>query len=187
MITYIRHAEYLGTQLGSSTGSIYQELTSTGRDLCVQYRTLLCSQGHFSVYSSTAGRALETSVLLFPRYQINLAPSLLETDGGSLSLIPESYVLNKFGIPNTIHRQYPGGESNVDMHNRVMHFHNHLLSSCAVDSLIFVVCHSGPISCIANSYGLSLTSIPFLAGVSINHNGGEYACRSYDSLTDILV
>ena len=72
---------------------------------------------------------METAALLFPGSQIQLVDSILETDGGPLSLVPEFYVSNLFGIENTPLRQYPGAESNIAMFNRVLSYHSKLLSS----------------------------------------------------------
>ena len=179
MIFYIRHAEYIGSILGSSTGSIYQELTVRGRQSCLANRSSLPSSVSQTVISSTAGRAMETAALLFPGSQIQLVDFILETDGGPLSLVPEFYVSNSFGIENTPLRQYPGAESNIAMFNRVLSYHSKLLSSFSQDSHIFVVCHSGPISSIAKSHGLNLRSIPFLGGISVNKNNGRFFCEPF--------
>ena len=88
MIFYIRHAEYIGSFLGSSTGSIYQELTVRGRQPCLANRSSLPCSVSQTVISSTAGRAMETAALV-SGFQIQLVDSILETDGGPLSLVPE--------------------------------------------------------------------------------------------------
>ena len=180
MIFYIRHGEYIGSILGSATGSIYQELTVDGRQSCLTNRSSLPRSVSQTVISSTAGRAMETAALLFPGSQIQLEDSILETDGGALSLVPEFYVSNLFGIENTPLRQYPGAESNISMSKRVLSFHCNLLSSFTQDSHIFVVCHSGPISSIAKSYGLNLRSIPFLGGISVNKTNGCFSCEPFN-------
>ena len=55
MIFYIRHAEYIGSFLGSSTGSIYQELTVRGRQSCLANRSSLPSSCFSNCNLPTAG------------------------------------------------------------------------------------------------------------------------------------
>ena len=119
MIFYIRHTQYIGSILGSSTGSIYQDANSTRKTIMSCQWSSLPSSVSQTVISSTAGRAMETAALLFPGSQIQLVDSILETDGGPLSLVPEFYVCNLFGIENTPLRQYPGAESNIAMSNSI--------------------------------------------------------------------
>ena len=117
MLYLIRHAESICNLLRSSTGSLFDELSFNGRQDCLELRNkakLLKEKLDLKIVSSSAGRALETAVLLFGS-DIKIDSDWLETNGGYLQDIHEKYVEFYFKLENNIHRKYPNGESNYRM------------------------------------------------------------------------
>ena len=169
MLYLIRHAESICNLLRSSTGSLFDELSFNGRQDCLELRNkakLLKEKLNLKIVSSSAGRALETAVLLFGS-DIKIDSDWLETNGGYLQDIHEKYVEFYFKLENNIHRKYPNGESNYFMQERVIQSFKKYLDLIKKNN-IAIVTHAGPILAIANYMDCTISNIENLDGIVIS-------------------
>ncbi len=169
MLYLIRHAESICNLLQSSTGSVFDELSFDGRQDCLKLRNkakLLKEKLNLKIVSSSAGRALETAVLLFGS-EIKIDCDWLETKGGYLQDIHEKYVEEYFKLENNINRKYPNGESNTFMQERVIKSFKSY-SDLIKKNNIAIVTHLGPILAIANYLNYSISNIQNLDGIIIS-------------------
>ena len=183
MLYLIRHAESICNLLQSSTGSVFDELSFDGRQDCLDLRDkakLLKEKLNMRIVSSSAGRALETAVLLFGS-DIKIDSDWLETNGGFLQDINEKYVESYFKIENNIHRKYPNGESNYFMKERVIKSFKKYLDLIK-NYNIAIITHSGPILAIANYLNYKISNIENLNGIIINIDDKKNKIISHQKL-----
>lgn len=183
MLYLIRHAESICNLLQSSTGSVFDELSFNGRQDCLNLRDkakLLKEKLNMKIVSSSAGRALETAVLLFGS-DIKIDCNWLETNGGYLQDIDEKYVEFFFKLKNNIHRKYPNGESNYYMQERVINSFQKYIELIKHNN-IAIVTHSGPILAIANYLNYTISNIDNLDGIVISIDDNESKIITHQKL-----
>lgn len=149
MILYlVRHGYSFANQKRLVTGTPDDELNDLGRRQAVRLAGWLKKWGmepeRFIV--SHWRRAIETAAILFPEAPWEVDARLGETDAGYVADIPVSKFMGEYpsfyGDPGNI---YPGGESHIDLNNRVLEWVNEQLANPCRS--ILIVSHSGPISC----------------------------------------
>ena len=183
MIYLIRHAESICNILQSSTGSLFDELTFEGRQECLKlrdYSKLLKQKLNLQIVCSSAGRALETAVLLFGS-DIKIDFDWLETNGGYLQNIQEKYVDFYFKLENNIERKYPNGESNYFMQQRVIKSFKKY-SDLIKNNNIAIVTHLGPMLAIADYLDYDISKIENLDGIVIDIIEKKYKITTHKKL-----
>ena len=183
MIYLIRHAESICNILQSSTGSLFDELTFEGRQECLKlrdYSKLLKQKLNLKIVCSSAGRALETAVLLFGS-DIKIDLNWLETNGGYLQDINEKYIDFYFKLKNNIEREYPYGESNSFMQERVIKSFKEY-SDLIKNNNVAIVTHLGPILAVANYLDYNTSNIENLDGIVIDIEEENYKITTHKKL-----
>ena len=184
MIYLIRHAESICNILQSSTGSLFDELSFEGRKECMQlsdYSKILKQKLNLKIVCSSSGRALETAVLLFGS-DIKIDFDWLETNGGYLQNINENYVKNYFKLENNLERNYPNGESNSFMQERVIKSFKKY-SELIKNNNIAIITHLGPILAVANHLDYNISNIQNLDGIVIDISEKKYKIATHKKLT----
>tara|TARA_Y100001978_G_scaffold202159_1_gene222401 strand:+ start:3184 stop:3744 length:561 start_codon:yes stop_codon:yes gene_type:complete len=183
LLYLIRHAESICNLLQSSTGSVFDELSFDGRQDCLKLRNkakFLKEKLNLQIVSSSAGRALETAVLLFGS-EIKIDCDWLETNGGYLQDIHEKYVVEYFKLENDIHRKYPNGESNAFMQERVIKSFKKY-SDLIKENNIAIVTHLGPILAIASYLNHTISNIENLDGIIISIDAKKNKITNHQQL-----
>ena len=183
MIYLIRHAESICNLLQSSTGSLLDELSFEGRQECLKLRKNtkeLKQKLNLKIVCSTAARSLETGVLLFGS-DITIDSDWLETDGGYLQDIPEKYVDNFFKLGNNKNRNYPNGESNLFMQERVLKSLKKYLNSINTNNIV-IVTHLGPILTASKYFDYGVKNIKNLDGIVISNENKKYKITTHKKL-----
>ena len=183
MLYLIRHAESTCNLLKSSTGSLLDELSFDGRKECLQLRDIakqLKQNLNLKIVSSTAARAVETSVLLFGR-DIKIDCDWLETNGGYLQDIPEKYVEKIFKLKNNNDRKYPYGESNSFMQARVVSSLKNYLDLIKNEN-IAIITHLGPILAVAKYLDYKIVKVKNLDGIVINYVDKQFKLTTHKKL-----
>tara|TARA_B100001093_G_scaffold104036_1_gene96247 strand:+ start:3449 stop:4027 length:579 start_codon:yes stop_codon:yes gene_type:complete len=183
LLYLIRHAESICNLLQSSTGSVFDELSYDGRQECLKLRNnakKLREDYGMKIVCSSAGRSLETGVLLFGN-NIKIDCDWLETNGGYLRDIPEKYVDNFFKLKNNKDRKYPYGESNYFMKERVIKSFKKYLKIIRNQN-IAIVTHLGPILAIAAYLDYNTPKIKNLDGIIISNDDEKYKIITHRKL-----
>ena len=183
MLYLIRHSESICNLLTSSTGSVFDELSFDGRKECLELRNFskdLKQKLNLKIFSSSAARSLETSVLLFGK-DIKIDQNWLETNGGYLQDIPEKYVNNFFKLKNNIGRKYPNGESNHFMQERVIRALKKYLELIKKQN-IAIVTHLGPILAVAEYMNYNISRVNNLDGLVISYDDKKYKLTTHNKL-----
>jgi len=185
LLYLIRHAQSISNKLNSSTGSIFDELSFEGREECLSLRIIsqeLKEKFNLKIVSSSAGRALETAVLLFGG-DITIDHDWMETDGGYLQNIPEEYVEKFFNLKNDITRKYPNGESNLIMEKRVLKSFKRYLELIHSEN-IAIVTHLGPILAVSKHLNFKVNNIKNLDGIVIKNENEKIDISFHNKLTN---
>lgn len=159
------------------------ELSFKGRQECIGLKNIakeLKEKLSLKVVSSSAGRSLETSVLLFGG-AIEIDCDWLETNGGYLQNIPEKYVADFFKLKNNKDRKYPHGESNSFMQKRVIDSLKTYLDLTKTKN-IAIVTHLGPILAAANYLNYEVSNISNLDGIVISNDNKKYEIKTHKKL-----
>lgn len=150
MIFYlIRHARSVANEAGLVTGTPLDLLTPEGAAQSIRMsqwleKAALVAQRHVT---SQWGRARQTVSSLMPDTHWQIDPRVGETDAGEVA----DWTLSRFvtdapDFYSAPTNRYPGGESHLDLNNRVLSwFNDQLQNPCEA---LMLVSHSGPISCI---------------------------------------
>lgn len=146
----VRHGLSIANTQGLVTGDIHDLLSTEGMDdlqkLVTWYKELTLPIE--VAYTSQWRRAQQTASELFATQEFNIDARLGEacagivanwTLGDFLQLWPDFY--------NSPHNCYPGGESHIQLNNRVMDWLEWIYANHTGQNVL-VVCHSGPIACL---------------------------------------
>ena len=165
MIIYlIRHALSNANLKNLVTGNTEDNLSNKGVSQAVDLKNWIYTKKikPEKLYVSHWKRAKQTAQILFPDLIWNEDIRLGETNAGLVS----EYTLKNFistwpDFYSSNSNSYPGGESHMDLNNRVLSFWNEI-KMIKVKS-IMIVTHSGPISCILqNILGINMDHFPSL-------------------------
>jgi broad specificity phosphatase PhoE len=147
---------------GQSEGNVRRAVTGLASDLLTDYgrsqvtRTASWLKGQMGLapdyfFSSTMRRAVETAELLNMPFDFSELPALNETDAGEVSNWKRSdfdNVYDDFWSSFDPARQFPGGESHMDLYHRVNSCVDNIIAKANEGDRILMAVHGGTISSI---------------------------------------
>ena len=158
----IRHGLSASNLAGLVTGTPADELVDTGRAQALALGQWLRESGvqPDAFFVSHWGRARQTAQLAMPNVDWQEDSRLGETDAGEDAQLQRAAFLTRWPeFYDNPSNTYPGGESHLDLNQRVLSFWREL-SECGLASVMLVT-HSGPISCILqNVMGIGMDKFP---------------------------
>jgi broad specificity phosphatase PhoE len=170
-IYLVRHGQSWANAYGLVTGTPEDELTPTGAREAKQLgRFIQLSGVSFSeCFVSPWRRARQTAQLLTLGERFEIVEEIGETDAGEVkdwTLAQFHARFPEFTASFVPERRYPGGESHLELYQRVTRWIRELAEETHDEAGILVVTHNGPIACILHfGFGLSLDRFPqFIAG-----------------------
>ncbi|MET8257755.1 histidine phosphatase family protein [Micromonospora sp. NPDC005205] len=125
-----------------ATGWMPGELSLRGRGECAQLRHQIAPTTFDGVFTSDLARSIMSAQIIFePAYSIEIDSRLRECDYGAMTGAAASEVFSC--IHNHVEEPFPGGESLLDVQERVASFVEGLREGGAPGSNIAIVGHQG--------------------------------------------
>lgn len=150
----VRHSLSVANVEGWVTGCGKVELTVEGERQAIAMGEWLSDEFKFIpdlFITSAMRRAIQTAKLLNLQLEAIEYPELNETDAGDASYWKRSDFDNKyadFWEPFDEKRPFPGGESHMDLYERVIKKTREVISSSTSGDRVLMVAHAGTISSI---------------------------------------
>lgn len=166
MLYLVRHGESLGNVRNQVTGHRDDPLSPKGEEQCRLLGGYIKNKGfQFThAYVSHMARAQQTAQIVLPGAQCKVCDEIAETYAGECCTwtnqeFDERYP--DFWTNFESARAYLGGESHLDLYNRVTGWLAELLETHDSSDRVIVFTHSGPIACILHLvFDVPLTHYP---------------------------
>lgn len=165
MLLYIlRHGQSHANVRHVVTGTADDTLTPLGKEQILGTQAFLTAIPFHACYSSPWQRAYQSALLAYPAGNFKIDERLGEANGGDVANMPlETFYLTYPDFYDAFDpaNPFPGGESHLELNNRVIEWLKETAEQHKPDDLVFAATHTGPISCLLQyALGISMAEYP---------------------------